>query len=210
MPVTLSPYALTSLVNAKEHLGIPALTTTYDDLIKRFINEATGRIETYTDRKLKQRTGIVEFQDGIAQNRILLDQWPATKPSELWIDSSGLFTDVTKKLAATEYALDVSARGDGVGVALLGGRHFTRGVKNIKAIYDGGYATVPDELEGACLWTVQFLYDMRTERTIGLESKGKNQENTTYRGDLPEYVMSTLLAYKRSEWPTGDSMTSTR
>ena len=173
MPVTLNTYALTTLETAKEHLGIPALTTTYDALIKRFINEATGRIESFTDRKLKKRTGIIEIQDGIAQDRILLDQWPATKPSELWIDSTGLFTDVTKKLDAADYSLDVSARGEGIGVVLTGGCLFPRGTKNIKLIYDGGYTTVPDELEGACLWTVQFMYDMRSERTVGTGEQGQ-------------------------------------
>lgn len=210
MPVTLSPYALTTLELAKEHLGIQVVNTTFDDLLKRFINEATGRIETYCDRKLKQRTGIIEYQDGFAQNRVLLDQWPAVKPTELWIDSSGEFTDPTKQLAAADYALDVSARGEGVGVVLMKGCHFPKGIKNIKLVYDGGYAVVPAELEGACLWTVAFLYEMRSERTVGLESKGKNQENTTYRGDLPPFVMSTLDSYKRTEWPTGDRMTSTR
>lgn len=210
MPVTLSTYALTSLETAKEHLGIPGATTTFDDLIKRFINEATGRIETYCDRKLKQRTSITEIQDGFANDRILLDQWPATKPSELWIDGTGEFTDTTKKLAADQYALDMSARGEGIGVVLTKGCFFPRGIKNIKAIYDGGYATVPAELEGACLWTVQFFYDMRTERTVGLETKGKNQENTTYREDLPAIVLKTLDSYKRTEWPTGDRMTTTR
>lgn len=210
MPVTLNTYALTTLATAKEHLGIPTGTTTFDDLIARFINEATGRIETFCDRKLKKRTGIIEFQDGIAQDRILLDQWPATKPSELWIDPTGLFTDTQYRLDPSTYALDVSARGEGIGVVLLGGRAFPRGTKNIKAIYDGGYTTVPDELEGCCLWYVQFMYDMRTERTVGLESKGKNQENTSYRADLPDFVQNTLLAYRRTEWPTGDRMVMTR
>lgn len=210
MPVTISPYALTTLALAKEHLGVPPLNVTFDDLITRLINEATGRIETYCDRKLKQRTGITEYQDGFANDRILLDQWPVAFPSELWIDSTGLFTDTVYKLATTAYALDKSAKGEGVGVALTSRSFFPRGMKNIKIIYDGGYATVPDEIEGACIWTVQFLYEMRTERTIGLESKGKNQENTSYREDLPKYVLSTLDSYKRTEWPTGDRPLSTR
>lgn len=212
MPVTLSPYALTTLETAKEHLGIPPATLTYDERVKRLINEATGRIETYCDRKLKQRVGIVEIQDGFAQNRILLDQWPAVKPTELWIDSSGLFTDVANKLAVTDYELDKSARGEGIGVALTNRCFFPRGIKNIKIVYDGGYplADIPAELEGACLWTVGFFYDMLSNKSVGVETAGKNQENITYREDLPKIVLSTLDAYKRCEWPTGDRMLQTR
>lgn len=208
--MALSPYALTSLATAKEHLGIPVLNITFDALITRFINEASGKIETFCDRKLKQRTGIIEYQDGFAQDRILLDQWPATKPTELWIDSSGLFTDVANKLDLADYALDVSARGEGIGVALVNRCFFPRGTKNIKVVYDGGFATIPDELEGACLWTISFLYDMRNNQSVGTQTKGKNQENTTYREDLPKYVQDTLLAYKRAEWPTGDRALATR
>lgn len=208
--MSISPYALTTLVNAKEHLGVPSANNTFDSLITRLINEASGRIETFCDRKLKQRTGIVEIQDGFAQDRILLDQWPATKPSELWIDSTGLFTDATRLLDPSDYGLDVSARGEGIGVALLNRSFFPRGIKNIKAVYDAGFVTIPDELEGACLWTVQFLYSMRNDLSVGLQTKGKNQENTTYREDLPKYVTDTLLAYKRAEWPTGDRALSTR
>lgn len=202
--------ALTTLANAKEHLGIPVANTTFDSLVTRLINEATSKIETFCDRFLEQRTGIEEFQDGFAQNRLLLDQWPAVKPTELWIDCSGEFSDVTKKLDVDDYALDLSARGEGIGVVLTNRCFFPKGTKNIKIVYDGGFATIPDDLEGACLWTVQFLYNMRDTSSVGVATKGKNQENTTYREDLPKYVTDTLLAYKRAEWPTGDRQVSTR
>lgn len=208
MPI--SAYALTTLTNAKEHLGIPPATTAFDNLVTRFINEATSKLEVYCDRFLKQRIGVVEYQDGFAQNRLLLDQWPAVKPTELWIDCSGEFTDVTKKLATTDYALDLSARGEGIGVVLTKSSFFPKGIKNIKIVYNAGFAVVPDDLEGACLWTVQFLYNMRGTESVNIEAKGKNQENTTYRDNLPAFITETLLAYKRFEWPTGDIQMITR
>lgn len=202
--------ALTTLANAKEHLGIPNGNTDFDNLINRLIGEATRRIETYCDRFLEQRLAVEEFQDGFAQNRILLNQWPAVKPSELWIDGSGEFTDTDKKLDPSEYDLDLSAKGEGIGVVLKGGCYFPNGIKNIKVVYDCGYATIPEDLEGACLWTVQFLYETRTNLSVSVETKGKNQENITYRGDLPAFVKETLNIYKRFEWPTGDRQLSTR
>ena len=206
----LSPYVLTTLGNTKDQLGVPSSNTNFDTLLERLINEASDRIETFCDRFLKQRTGITEYQDGIAQDRILLDQWPATLPSELWVDPTGLFTDTRYRLDPGAYALDLSARGEGIGVVRRDSCFFPRGTKNIKVVYDGGYANIPAALEGACLLTVQFLYDMRDNHSVGVETKGKNQENTTYRANLPEYVQETLLAYKRAEWPTGDRALSTR
>lgn len=210
MPITLSDYALTTLETAKEHLGIPPATLTYDELIKRYINVATQRIETYCDRLLKQRTGIEEFHDGIAGNRLLLNQWPALKPTELWIDPTGEFTDIENKLDLSEYNLDKSAKGEGIGVVLVGGNYFPNGVRNIKVVYDAGYTSIPADLEDACLWTVDFLYDMRTNHSITMATKGKNQENTTFRGDLPEIVKDNLDLYRRVEWGSAFRAVSTR
>lgn len=210
MPVTLSPYALTTLDTAKEHLGIPVSQTQFDDLVKRFINSATDKIETYCDRFFKERAGLVEYHDGFANDRLLLGQWPAAKPDELWIDSTGEFTDVTKKLTADQYELDLSARGEGIGVVLTKRCMFPRGTRNIKIVYDAGYTTIPAALEDSCLWLVEFLYDMRNDRSITVQTKGKNQENTTFREDLPAIVKDTLAAYKRAEWPTGGRPIQTR
>jgi hypothetical protein len=200
MPVTLSPYALTSLETVKEHLGVPPATLTYDDLLKRLINASSARVEAHCDRFLKRRTGIVDYHDGIAGNRLLLNQWPAEIPTELWIDPTGEFTDVDYKLASGDYYLETSAKGEGVGIVLAGGRSFPNGIRNIKILYDAGYATVPSDLEDACIWFVEYLYNMRNDRTVGLETKGKNQENTTYRGDIPPIVKEHLELYRRLEW----------
>lgn len=211
MAVTLSSFALTSLETAKEHLDIPVSVTTSDDVVKRFINAATFKIESYCDRFFKKRIGIVEYQDGLSQDRILLNQWPAEKPSELWIDAKSEFTDTDKQLDSDDYQLELSGKGEGIGVVLTGGcgRFFPKGTRNIKIVYDAGYDVIPDELEDACLWTVEFLYNMREDRRVGTSVKGKNQENITYLGALPEIVMLTLENYKRFEWATGNRATVT-
>ena len=204
--VTISPYALTTLETAKIHLGIPAANTDYDEIIKRYVNVATGKVESYCDRKFIARQ-YTEYQDGFANDRTLLDQWPASKPTELWIDPDSEFTDVTRKLELTQYELEHSARGEGIGIVLTKDcRLFPRGRRNIKIVYTAGYADLdelPDEIEDACLWTMEFLYDMRNDRRIGTSIKSKNQENITYYQDLPEFVQKTLDQYKRVEWPSG-------
>jgi len=208
MAVTPHPFELTDLATAKEHIGIPTGSTSFDDVVQRFINQATEKIEKMTGRRLKQRTGIAEYQDGLGNNRILLDEWPAVKPTELWIDSTSDFTDVTKKLTTDQYELELSSRGEGIGIVLVGGsnchRLFPKGTRNIKIVYDGGYATVPDDLEGACLWMVEFFYQQRSDNSVTVMVKGKNQENTTFREHLPMLHKETIDAYTRFEIPTGN------
>jgi hypothetical protein len=199
MTWTIDPYAITTVAHAKEHVGIPALNTDHDQIFTRLVNAATAKIESYLDRKVMKRS-YTEFQDGRNNDRMLLRNWPADKPTELWVDSSSLFTDVTKKLDLSKFELELSSEG-GIGIILLPGNKFARGRRNIKIIYEAGYTNIPAWAEEAALWTVEFLYDMKGDRRVGVTSKGKNSETTNFRGELPEFVANMLDPYRRSEWP---------
>jgi hypothetical protein len=195
---TLDSFALVALGNAKEHLGITEADTTQDNIIKRMINSSSQMIENFLDRRVLQRT-YTEYYDGRGQNRIMLSNWPIVKPTELWDDSSSTFADTGNKFDVAEYEVD----GDGpnaVGVVLLGLR-FGNGTRNIKVIYQGGYSSTPNVIIEACLLHVEFLYTMRNDRRVGVQTKGKNQESITYRGDLPDFVKEMLYPYQRLEVP---------
>lgn len=201
----LNSQALVDLDTAKEHLGIPPANTSYDSLVERLINETTDRLEKLTGRRLKQRTGIVEYHDGLGNDSLLLNEWPCVKPTELRIDSNSVFTDAGTLIETTQYELELSSRGEGVGIVLIGGcgRLFPKGKRNIKITYDGGYAVIPSDLEGACLWSVEFLWNMRSDDSVGVAVKGKNQENTTFRDSMPKIIQDTIDAYTRFEIPSG-------
>jgi len=206
MAVTPLTYALVDLADTKEHLGVPVVNTTYDDIIQRFINATTDRLEKITGRRLKQRTGIAEYQDGLGNNRILMHEWPVVKPTEVWVDNSSAFTDANNQLAVSDYELEESPRGEGVGIVLVGGcsRLFSKGTRNIKIVYDGGYAVVPADLQDAAFWGVEYLWNMRTDDSIGVITKGKNQENTTFREAMPLIIQETIDAYTRFEFALGN------
>lgn len=201
--MAVDTYALTSLAVVKEHLNIPALTTTFDSILERMINSSSLKIENYINRKVKKRA-YTEYQDGRSNKRTLLKQWPADKPTEVWVDSSSEFTDVTNKLAATDYDLDQDSEGLGLGIVLLNGLYFSKGTRNVKIVYEAGYATIPYDLADACIWTVEYFYDMRSDRRIGTSSKGKNNENINYYPDLPEVIKDQLDKYRRVEFPSAN------
>lgn len=198
MAVTLDTYALVTLDDAKDHLNIPASNTDFDDKVKRFINSATYDIENFIDRKVIKRS-YTEYQDGRGSNKILLKQWPATKPTELWIDPSSEFTDTTNQLATTDYQID----NDSLVVLIF--RQFSKGTRNIKVTYEAGWDTVPWPIQVACLWLVEFEYDISNDRRVGNTKKGKNQEDTEYHDDWPMWLQRKLLPYKRCEWPIANS-----
>jgi hypothetical protein len=140
------------------------------------INAASAKIEQFLDRKILK---------------------PCNKPTELWDDIGNEFTDAANQIDATEFTTE----GDpAIGVVLLGGLKFSRSNQNIKVVYEAGYDTVPYDVEEACILTVEFMYDMRADRRIGTQSKGKNAETTTFLGNLPEFVTDMLMPYQRFEF----------
>jgi len=208
--VALLSYALVSLADTREHLGVPATNTDFDTIIERFINATTDRIEKITGRRLAQRASITEYHDGIGNDSFLLNEWPCAKPTEVWIDSNSLFTTAEDQLDTADYELELSTRGEGVGIVLIGCRRlFPRGKRNVKIVYDGGYATVPYDLQDAAFWGVEFLWNMRSDDSIGTMVKGKNQENVTFREAMPQYIQDTIDAYTRLEIPNSQKAVGT-
>jgi uncharacterized phiE125 gp8 family phage protein len=196
---TVDPYALITLGAVKEHLNIPDATTTQDNVLTRYINVSMELIERELDRKILSRS-YTEYYDGRSTNRILLRNWPIISVSELWNDPSGDFTDTSNQLSASDFNID----GEGeaaIGVLLRNGLLFSKASRSIKAVYTAGYATVPYTLQEASILHIEYLYDARADRRIGISTKGKNQENTTFLTDLPDFVKNMLDPYRRMETP---------
>jgi uncharacterized phiE125 gp8 family phage protein len=196
---TIDSKALVALLSVKEHLGITEADTSKDNMITRMINASSQMIENYIGRKVLSRT-YTEYYDGRGNDRILLDNYPIISVAELWDDSGSTFTNTANKFAASDFGFEV-ADSEKVGILLLNGEMFGKGVRNIKVIYDAGYATTPYIIQEACILHVEYMYDMRSDRRIGTQTRGKNQESTTYLGDLPPFVMNMLQPYIRVEVP---------
>lgn len=196
--MALSPYSLASLDDIKNHLGIPLANTGQDGQLTRMLNAATEKIEKWTGRRLMQRTGIEEYRDGNGRKHILMYEWPVSNVSEVWVDLDSEFTDVTLKLDPSVYRLDLSMRGEGLGL-VFPKRVLPKGILNIKLVYDGGYAEPPADLNDLCLWMVDFMYRSLNE-AINVKTKGKNQETITFRDELPKIYQDTLLSYTRAEF----------
>jgi len=182
---------LTSLANAKEHLNIPVSETSQDTILTRFIGQASKTIERYLDRFIIKRE-YIEFQDGRNQNRIMLRNYPADKPSELRIDHSSEFTDADTLIETDDYEIDTLGN-----EVIFIERIFPRGTRNIKITYDAGFTTVPEDIESACLWMVEWYFDIRGSRNLTEKSRGKNQESTRWRDDWPDWLTRQLDAHKR-------------
>lgn len=196
MAVSLNANALTTLEAAKDYLDILPGDTDQDDRVKRMINAASQRIEKITNRKLKLQT-VTEYQDGRANSKLVLRQWPAQKPSVVNLDPSWVY-DSENDLPTTDYDVEQ----DQFLVRKSG--YFPKGVRNVKIIYQAGYTEVPSDLEEACLMMVQWLDAMRTDRRVGTKSKSKAGENISFTDDVPPMIMSFIEPYIRIEFPESE------
>lgn len=190
---------LALLADVKDHLGIPVATTTQDARLDRLISAASRKIMNWCDRRFVQET-YTDYMHGRRSDTIILKHWPASKPTELNSDPSSIFAAATI-IPTDEYDLI-----DDSLVVLLNGRKFQRGTRNIKVVYEAGYATIPEDLEEGCIHQVEYTFNLTSDRRIGQITKSKSGESVTYIEDgMPKIVIDAIMPYKRVEFANSNA-----
>jgi hypothetical protein len=197
--------ALTTLPMAKQHLNIGPSDTSQDTRLELFINAATSRIESMTDRLLKEGS-IAELQHGGRQDLLLLRQYPITAVTEVRIDGTKTFTDPNTIVTPDQYII-----GDD-GNTLAFKFFLPRGTNNIKIIYTAGYNSTDyagrlAELEMCCLWLVEWFYRHRDRADMGRTSKSKGDESTGILAQMPTMIAEIIRSYTRMEAPIANVLT---
>lgn len=192
--MTLNANALTTVAKCKEHLDIQTGNVSQDSRIESFINAASQVIESYCDRQFKSQSH-TEYFHGRKMNFIMPREFPITAISEFRIDGDRVFTDANTLLAANEYTIADRAR------TIFTTRIIPNGFMNVKLVYTGGYATIPSDLELACIWLVEWYYKSRERKDMGRTSIGKGDERVTVITEMPGMVKELLQNYVRVEVP---------
>lgn len=171
----LYTYALTSLSDVKETLGITSSTN--DNLLKRKINQATDIIEGYCalayGHHFKETTYTNEEYDGSGSNILSLKMRPVTAITSLqrrqttqneadWddIDADMYFTDLNA--GVIEYLSNQGLAWNGYRVT-----------------YTAGYATIPADLAETCVTIAAYLYQNGTTGT-SVKKKKEGQRELEY------------------------------
>lgn len=200
--MALTPYALTSLEMARSHLNISSTDTTQTARLELFINAATARIESMTDRLLKERT-ITEVRSGRRNNIIVLRQWPVTAIASVKVDTNSVFS-ADSALSADDYQI-----ADDQTSVQIKNQVFSSGTNNIQIVYTAGYNTTDHlgqlaDLEIATLWMVEWFYRHRERGDMGRSSKSKGDESVGILIDMPPMIEALIKDYKRFEAPLSD------
>lgn len=193
---------LTTVAIVKDTIGIPVVDTTQDTKLDRIVSAASRRIMGFCDRRFIEET-YTDVYNGRRSDTLLLKQFPVSSITSIHIDAESTFGASTL-VDATEYKILHSSL-----AVMISGRRFDVGVANIQVIYTAGYlfANIPEDLQDCANRLVEYMYQMEEERRIGLLSKGKQGENTSYVLDIPEFIQTGLMPYKRPyEWGSNVSI----
>ncbi|TDR82202.1 head-tail connector protein [Paludibacterium purpuratum] len=179
---------LTSLANVKQWL---TLTTTTDDaMLTRLIAAASTFIETWLNRTLGQQQ-YTETRNGNGKQTMLLGNYPVTAVTGVQINGAPVLPSAAFGQAGYTF--------DGTTLYLTS-YTFARGRQNVQIQYTAGYATIPLDIEQACIDLVCVRYKER--QRIGEQSKAINGETVSFMiKDLSPFALSVLQNYKRVVQP---------
>lgn len=191
---------LTSLTAVKRYLGISLSDTTNDDLLNQLIASASEAVETYCGRRFA-KTVYTEYDDGRGDSRLVLDHRPIVSVTSVHDDLRRTF-DAGSLVSPDDYIVRELA---GI-IELLrsaagfysSGAFFSDGQRNVKIVYEAGYATIPEDVAQACTILTAALYHRGRQGADGIAGENHGGAySVTYATGLFTPALHALLARYR-------------
>lgn len=167
---TLLSYALTTLADVKESLGIDAGDTSKDNIIIRKINQATRMIEKFTGVRFASTTYTNEEYDATNVDQLVLKQRPIITFTTFESRDTSLNQDDWSTIDSTLYFVDSSA-----GVIDLLFNAMGRW-NRYRVTYTAGYATIPEDIAEAAATLASYYVDNPTSgAAIKVKEEGQRR-----------------------------------
>lgn len=184
---TLLDYALTTVADVKETLGIASSVTTYDNLITRKINQATEMIEGYCGRRFKA-ADYTEYYDGSGIDQLLLRNRPINTLTSLGYRNTSQNDDDFSAVNSDDFYIDNNA---GVLEALSS---FWGRYDRWKVVYNAGYTTIPSDLAEACASLAAYLYSNDGSQVAGVTQKKEGTREIHYGNSKVQWGSDPISA----------------
>lgn len=165
---TLNSWALTSVADVKESLGITG--NSQNNLIIRKINQATDMIESYCGKNnsqhFKETTYTSEEYDGTGTNQLILKNNPVISLSNFSERNTTQNENSWTTIDTQDYFVDLTAGVIDCRFGIL--KHWNL----YKVTYIAGFATIPSDLAEACVMLACALVE---NASTGASVKKKTQ-----------------------------------
>lgn len=173
---TLVSYALTTLADVKETLGIASSDSSWDNLIIRKINQSTEMIEGWCQRRFKETTYTDELYDATYDRQLQLRNYPVTSTATFALSArdTTLNQDSFDSVDTDQYFIDRNA---GIIDAVSS---FWGSFDQWKVTYSAGYATIPSDLQEACATLAAYLTVNDPSAHTGIESMREGSREIRY------------------------------
>lgn len=166
-------YALTTVADVKETLGIDSGDSSKNNLIIRKINQATEIIERYTGRRFKATTYTDEEYDASGTDQLVLRQRPINSITSVSARDSAT-NDNDWEAIDTEFYFTDSKAGIVEGVF-----NYSGGWNRYKVTYNAGYTTIPSDLAEAAVALAAYLVENNVSGTA-VKRKTEGQRSIEY------------------------------
>lgn len=185
---TLLSYALCSVADVKESLGIASSDTTKDNLIIRKINQATRAIENYCGRRFQATSYTQVEYSGTQTDELILRQRPIISFTGLEIRDSGLNYTNWESIETSLYFVHNAA-----GVVDLMFNASGRW-NRYRVTYSAGYQTIPEDLAEACVSLACYYYHNASGVQVGSSSMKEGQREIQYGRQNIQLTFRNILA----------------
>lgn len=138
---------------------------------------------------------VTEYRDGDGSNTLWLSVVPVGTVA-IYIDSGRefgadtLYSEWSESAASGDFVVD-----DDTGKVTLINGSFSTGAKTIKAVYTGGWSTIPADLEGAAMRLARLWYDQIRNGIIGVSAHSSRSGNASYLPTVPDDIAKIAESY---------------
>ena len=185
-----------TLNQARAYLGVKDGFTDNDTQFEEYITWASMGIEEYCQRKFASQE-ITEYLDGDGGQFLMVTFPPiaslygadeaARLASLQYREADGTGTWVT--LVDDEDYIHIDASRSW-GISLLGSEYFPAGTRNIKVVYNAGWALedIPRDVKKVCLEMVQAMWDESKKSGVGRLGMGSQGQSAALSNTTTSFV----------------------
>ena len=163
-----------------------------DGILTRLITAASEDIRQECSRRFDIEA-YDEFYNGAGWGHgvLITRQWPIVSIQALIIDNRTIPAQPAPGMPGYTFT-----NNDSASHVTLYGYEFTRGTDNIELQYNAGYATIPADLNQACIELVGYRYSGKSR--IGHKSKSLQGETVSFiTAHMPDFVLRPVQRYRR-------------
>lgn len=214
--MSLSPYSLLSLEEAKDYLGIAG--TAKDSALEGILNRVSDEIEQYLERQIVRRpTALTEYHTmkasgvPVCTHDLVTMEWPIVTVTSVHEDTSTPRAYGPEALLAVDVGYELVRpnllrRICGLGIPIP----WSTGHRAIKVVYTAGYATsedVPARIKSQALRYAALIWAEVRSGSFGVSGQSDSLGNFTrfVPAQLTEPMKSALLPERRLLfWESGE------